>query len=166
MKKVRYAVGAVGVAPALVFLLPSAASAATPTPKKPVKTVSLEHSKTVRPADGCTGHDAIRSHAGDLHIAVFHTSLTACVGGVSASLKNTTRTGLLLRTRAYSFSGGVKTQYINSYAGGAINHLDDSIDYYQGIHQIRPRHEQVCDAIVYASNKNRLYAGPICVSFG
>lgn len=166
MKKVRYAIGAAGIAPTLGLMMPGAAVMAHVT-AKPAKFVSLDHSKTVRPADACTGHDAIRRHASGLYIAVFHTPSTACIGGVSASLKNTTRTGLELRTRAYSISSlnHVKTRYVNSYIGGAINHLDDSIDYYQGIHQIRRRPEQVCAAIVYASHEASLYAGPICVSF-
>lgn len=164
MKKVRYALGAVGIAPALGLVLPGTAVAASHTPKKTVKTVSLEHSGTVRPDVSCVGHTAAKANSRNFHITVWHTGSTGCVGGVNASLANSYMTGLVLRTRAYSINGGKKTKWLSRYIGGII-YDNDSISYYQGIHQIRPPSEQVCAAIVYSSNHARIYRGPKCVSW-
>jgi hypothetical protein len=164
MKKVRYGLGVVGIAPVLGLMTPAAAAVTHPA-KSVTKTVSLGHSGAALPAVTCTGHDGINAHAGNLHITVYHTPSTHCVGGVAASLRNTILPGLVLRTRAYSINPGYKFRWLSSYAGGNINAGDSSVSYYQGIHQIRTAPEQVCDAVVYSSNVNKTYAGPVCVSF-
>jgi hypothetical protein len=163
MKKVRYAAGAAGIIPTVGLMLPSAAMAATQA--APATVASAGNAKVVRAAAACTGRSVIHDHTGNFYIEVWHTSSTACVGGVNASLRNTSRTGLVLRTRAYSYSGNRKAQWLSSIAGGTIAPRAKEITYYQGIHQVRPHPEQVCAAIVYASDHNRLYAGPLCVSF-
>jgi hypothetical protein len=174
MKKVRYVIGAAGIAPAIGLMWPAGAVAAAHPPAAAARAVPAERAKAVRlpsvdgtSVDGCTGHEVIRSHQGDLSIYIYHSSATHCVGGVSASLKNTTRSGLLLRTRAYSYGNGGKTRWLNSYVGGSIQHQYHLIHFYQGIHQIRGRPVQVCEAVVYASAPSKVYpnAGPICVSF-
>jgi hypothetical protein len=53
-KKVRYAIGALGALPALGLLAQGPAAAATHTPKKTAKTVSLHHGPTVAGV-GCVG---------------------------------------------------------------------------------------------------------------
>jgi len=172
MKKVRLAVlGAVGMTPALgLTVIPSAtAAAADQAPNRPAKTVSLEHPAAA--AVACIGHDATRAHSGNFHISVYHTPSTSCVGGVSASLLSSCTTGLLLRTRAYSISKyGTKTRYFDALVGGHITGCkiaspQGSIEFYQGIHQTRAPKEQVCDAIVFASKTDRVWRGPVCVSF-
>ncbi len=102
---------------------------------------------------------------------MYHQPSTHCVGGINASLTNDCATGFVLRTRAYSISQyGIKNQYINTTTGGQTHNCQilsppGSIQYYQGIHQIRPAKEQICEAIVFASNHSKVYRGPICVSF-
>jgi hypothetical protein len=164
MKKVRYAAGAVGFAPILGLLAPGAAAAEGTAH---AVTVPSGQGKAVRvtPATPCTGHDASRTHTGNFYIAVWHTPSTHCVGGVDASLKGSQRSGLRLRTRAYSFSGATKTRWFSNSVGGNINVLPPTISFYQGIHQIRPHREQVCEAIVYASPRANVFEGPLCVSF-
>lgn len=149
MKKVRYAAGAAAFAPVLGLLTPGAATAVTP-------------------ATPCTGHDALRSHKANFYIAIWHTPSTHCVGGAAASLMNVPSShqkGLLLRTRAYSFSGTTKTRWFSNSVGGNINVLPPGVSFYQGIHQIRPHREQVCEAIVLAAATSQVFAGPLCVSF-
>lgn len=169
MKKVRLAIaGAAGMIPAVGLMMPSAANA-MPHSAKIAKTVSLRHS--VMPAAACTGNDVINAHTQNFHIHVYHQPSTHCVGGINASLTNDCATGFVLRTRAYSISQyGIKNQYINTTTGGQTHNCQilsppGSIQYYQGIHQIRPAKEQICEAIVFASNHSKIYRGPICVSF-
>jgi hypothetical protein len=171
VKKVRLAAaGAVGMVPAVgLMMMPSAAGAAAFS-QKPAKTVSLQYSKV--PDAGCAGHDAIHAHTQNFYISVWHTPSTHCVGGVSASMRHFCNTGFVLRTRAYSASQyGTKTEYINTTVGGhmrscgVLNSTVGSTSFYQGIHQVRPTKEQVCEAIVFASNHNKVYRGPVCVSF-
>jgi hypothetical protein len=171
MKKVRYVLGAVGIAPALGLMLPGTAVAASHTPKKTVKTVSLEHSSAVSPDTGCGGHTAAKGKSGNFNFSVWHTASTKCVGGVNAWLANDAASGLVLRTRAYSISSlGTKTKWLSKYTGGSLACRNDgedcSIIYYQGIHQVRANPEQVCEAIVYADDHTRVLRGPECVSFG
>ena len=167
-KRVRYAVGAAGIVPAMGLVLPGAAMAATQAPVQAAPARAMASSgnvKVVRAAAACAGRYAIHDHAGNFYIEVWHTPSTACVGGVNASLRNTSRSGLVLRTRAYSYSGTRKARWLSSYAGGTIAPRAKEITYYQGIHQVRVHPEQVCAAIVYASDHNKTYAGPLCVSF-
>jgi hypothetical protein len=170
MKKVRYALGAIGVTPVLGLVLPGTAVAASHAPKKAATTVSLEHGKIVRPDATCTGHTAADGASRNFHFEVWHTGSTGCVGGVNASLTNTAASGLVLRTRAYSINSlGIKTNWLSDYTGGTMFCTDGtscSIAYYQGIHQIRANREQVCEAIVYADDLTRVLRGPKCVSFG
>jgi hypothetical protein len=167
MKKVRYAIGAAGIAPALGLMLPSAAGAATQVPAQPATAPAVPpgHGKMVRAAAACTGRSVIHDHTGNFYISVWHTSSTACVGGVNASLRNNSQIGLVLRTRAYSYNGTEKTRWLSSLTGGAILNIPKKIIFYQGIHQVRPRPEQICEAIVHASEHAKVYAGPLCVSF-
>jgi hypothetical protein len=171
VKKVRLvAVGAVGLTPALgLMMMPSAAAAPTHTPKRTAKAVSLEHGNML-PAAGCIGRFASKAHSRNFHISLFHTPSTQCVGGVSAYLSKDCDTGFVLRTRAYSTSTkGTRTEWLNTTVGGhfrscRITSPTGSIVYYQGIHQVRRALEQVCEAVVFASNHDKVWRGPVCIS--
>jgi hypothetical protein len=174
VKKVRLVTaGAVGmmlpVAGPLIPAAYAATAAAGAKQVKQVKTVLAPHSTA--PDVACAGHLGLHANSRDFNFSVFHTPSTHCVGGVSARL-NECLTGFVLRTRAYSTSrNGTKTRYMNSFVGGhsqSCGILNDGPGYYtfyQGIHQIRPAKEQVCEALVFANNLNKVFRGPVCVSF-
>jgi hypothetical protein len=85
MKKVRYMVAAIGVAPALGTLVQGpVAAAATHTPTRTAKTVSLRHSKMV--ADSCVGTDFHSKSSAALRVGFYSTKngSKTCVGSISA----------------------------------------------------------------------------------
>jgi len=174
MKTVRLALGLVGAAPVIGLVMPAATATAAPAPvpKNPAKTASMAHGQSAQsPAStsaACAGHKSLTVHSNGFQYTVYHTPSTGCVGGVAASLAGAS-SGRVLRTRAYSYSSyGAKTKYFSAYKGGTIGcddqGLNCSIAYYQGIHQIRPPKEQICEAIV-SGNHNKVYKGPKCVSW-
>jgi hypothetical protein len=171
VKKVRLVTAGVAgmMLPVAGPLIPAAHAATAAAGAKQVKTVLAPHSTA--PDVACAGHLGIPAHSRDFSFSVFHTPSTHCVGGVAAVLSQCL-TGFVLRTRAYSISrNGTKTRYMNSFVGGnsqSCGILNDGPGYYtfyQGIHQIRPAREQVCEALVFANNLNRVFRGPVCVSF-
>jgi hypothetical protein len=94
------------------------------------------------------------------------------VGGVSAVMSDFCNIGFVMRTRAYSTSrNGTRTKWMSSYARGnetSCSPLGDEVghtNFWQGIHQVRPAKEQVCAAIVFASNHTKVLRGPVCFSF-
>jgi hypothetical protein len=170
-KKVRLAAGVVGMTPALgMMMTASAAAAPAHTPKTTTKSVSLWH-HNVAAAGGCIGHAASKAHSGNFHMSLFHSPNTGCIGGVIGSVKNDCSVGLVLRTRAYSISKhGRMTRWLNStvrgqmHSCGPFNSPHPGTSYYQGIHQLRPGIQQVCDAIVFASNHDKTLLGPVCIT--
>jgi hypothetical protein len=171
VKKVRLVTaGAAGMMlPVAGPLIPAAHAATAAVGAKQVKTVLAPHGAA--PDVACAGHLSLHGHSRNFSFSVFHTPSTHCVGGVAAYLRECA-TGFVLRTRAYSTSrNGTKTRYMNSFVGGnsqSCGILNDGPGYYsfyQGIHQVRPAREQVCEAIVFASNHTKVYRGPVCVSF-
>ena len=171
MKKVRLVTaGAVGMMlPVAGPLIPAAHAAAAAAGAPQLHTPLAPHSTP--PVAASAGHLGLHGNSRDFNFSVFHTPSTHCVGGVSARL-NECLTGFVLRTRAYSTSrNGTKTRYMNSFVGGhsqSCGILNDGPGYYtfyQGIHQIRPAKEQVCEALVFANNLNKVFRGPVCVSF-
>lgn len=107
MKKVRYALGAVGLAPAIGVLAtaPSAAAAGT-VPAGSAKTVSLQHFFAPATPDITCGSPSItpahRSTHG-LRLQVGHS--LSCIHRVVGEI-STDRTGLEMRTQVYSTKGG------------------------------------------------------------
>jgi hypothetical protein len=109
VKKVHfagYAIGALGVAPALGLMVPTgnAVAAVTHTPGKTGKTVSLLHSRIPR-VDTCgQGHSAHAfSPNGNMKGVVYYSG--ECMHETEGILDRS-RAGLSMRTRLYSDGGG------------------------------------------------------------
>jgi hypothetical protein len=166
MKKVRLALGAMGVAPALGLIMPGAAVAATRAPAGTADPASHVRSKVVRldTDTGCRGTEMARKSYSELTLWAYHTPSTGCVGGVSEVLSQP-QTHLYLRTRVYTINGGgTKTKVYSNYTSGTINQGHTS--FYQGIHHVYGGvKQQVCGALVVTTKLSSVQYPPICVSF-
>jgi hypothetical protein len=170
MKKVSLALGAVGVAPALGLIMPSTAAVASHTPAGTAQTVPHARSKVVRldNVTNCIGKDSVKksSPLGSFTVWFYHTTSTGCIGGVSG-LYTSGRTGLSMRTRAYTIStDGAKTRVVNKYHNGHIT--GHGVSFYQGIHTVYGGvKQQVCAVVVSTGPNHAIYGGvaPVCVSF-
>jgi len=171
MKKVRYALGAVGAAtPVLGLMVPATAATAASASHKLAKAASLAHrnsSQSASASAGCRGNTSIRATATNFHYSLWIDSLTGCVGGVSAYESGSGLPSVQLRTRAYSISAeGGHLRWFSNYIGGQTHKFTPPyVTFYQGIHQIRPHHEEICEAVVQTDNHAVVYRGPKCVSW-
>jgi hypothetical protein len=166
MKKVRLALGAAGIAPALGVAAPAAAAAHAP--EGPVANTAPAQGKTVRvdPATGCVGKVATKAHSFSFSIWAYHTQASGCVGGVSGFLGSPVP-GLSMRTRIYTISaGGAKTRVFSQYRGGDIKDGQGTF-FRQDVHTILGGvKQQVCAALVQAKpHRSNVEYGPVCVSF-
>jgi hypothetical protein len=167
MKKVRYALGAVGVAPALGLAIPHADAGTThhsTAARTLTKTVSLRHSGL----DGCTGSTEATKTGSFLKLTFWHTFHpafgTSCIGTVETKVSGTAIDQPVYdRVRIYSDNGGKHLQY--HHYSGASKALNGKT-FTDGVHQSFFVPIQVCTAIVSNPNKSLVFLGPVCKSVG
>ncbi len=169
MKKVRYALGAIGAAPALGLMMPYAGVGAhnSTTSKPASKTVSLQHSAL----SGCTGSTEATANSYFLYLKFWHTYHpsygTSCIGTVRTTVSGTAIAEPVYdRVRIYAhYANGTKYRAYQhySYASKALN----GKTFNDGVHQsFGYRPIQVCTAIVSAAHKSLVALGPVCKSVG
>jgi hypothetical protein len=152
MKKVRYAIGAVGIAPALGLMMVPAANAATAVPhtaKDAGKTVSLELGRT--PLLNCSGAHAASNVNNGLNGYIYHTG--SCVRSQQAILYHSQK-GLTERIRFYSIHGA---RVRETWQPGAIFRGFTS---FHSVPNIKAH--EVCEALVANSNHANVKYGPAC----
>jgi hypothetical protein len=150
MKKVRYALGALGMAPAALGLLVPAANAATAqpqAPKHPVKTVSLRNDALI-----VCGSGSSKTGSGNgLHAIVKYQG--HCVHFQSAHI-NIEHNSLTERIRFYNSVGGrIQQNKIGGHQGGGRTTFKSSPNI-TGVYQI-------CEALVLNGTSKVVY-GPAC----
>lgn len=152
MKKVRYAIGAVGIAPALGLMMAPAANAATAAPhtaKDAGKTVSLELGRT--PLLNCSGAHYASDFNNGMSGAIRFTG--SCVRSQEAQIHHSQK-GLTERVRFYSIHG---TRVRETWQAGNI---------FRGFtswHSVpNTRAHEVCEALVANSNHANVKYGPAC----
>jgi hypothetical protein len=161
VKKVRYAIGAVGVAPALGLVVPAATAAVTHVPR-PVtgqaaaKTVSLQHTGVDPGAVRCAG---TFSNIITLASPNFTARLSVtghCLLRVSGFINFTSSPVQphLMRTRVYSTHGArVFSSEVKSSVSG------ESIRFPQSV-GVKGR--RACEAIFLAKHPHKVLYGPLC----
>lgn len=160
MKKVRYAIGALGAAPTMALMMPTA-NAATVAPaahtEKTGKSVSLNHSTLGKTAQsnvicGFSKRATAVSTRGEFNGRVQYQG-SGCVASVFGVL-NHHQTGLSMRTRLYSING---TRVYQNYVKG--EELSDGTTHWS----TSPNHHahQACEALVL-NGTNTVEYGPIC----
>ena len=155
MKRVRYTIATVGLTPALGLMVPAAnAAAASHTPQKAGKTVSLAPSGVALGTTTCKGTASKTLSATSNRIHASLSYRNHCMLSVFAS------TGLFgssprqwMRTRVYKdrvkvFSGIVAGAYSSGH-----------FSYHQHIGVIGHR---ACETIIYRSHPNKVLFGPVC----
>jgi hypothetical protein len=152
MKKVRYALGALGVAPALGLLAPAAnaAPAQAHAPKTPVKTVSLRNGT---PLIVCGATNAKNGSANHLHAHVTYQG--HCVHFQSGYITHS-QNSLTERVRFYNSVGTrIAQTKIPGHQGGGRTTFKSSpnvTDVYK-----------ICEALV-ANGTSSVNYGPVCVN--
>jgi hypothetical protein len=156
MKKVRYVIGAAGVAPALGLMIPAAnaATAVTHAPKNPAKTVSFDHGNIPDIKCGSNKIAGVFSANGHFHGA-FNYSGANCIHSQWASL-NFSKTGLTERTRFYSGNGTLER---TTYQAGRIFH-SPTYTFWSSVPNLNAH--KVCQALVLNGNHNTVKYGPLC----
>ena len=159
MKRVRYAIGAIGVAPALGLMMPAANAAATvpQAPGSAGKTVSLQHRLAAQPVPLVNCASGRRQDATSTHgymtasIAYSHRCINCQYVGLAK-----TQTGLTERTRFYSYKGALER---TTWQEGHIHQLGGytSFQSYPNLNGY-----EVCEALVANGNHNDVKYGPIC----
>ena len=164
MKKVRYALGAVGVAPALGLMMPNT-GLVTPhhsTPAKAVpKTVSLRHSGLT---SGCTASTEASKGTAYMKLWFWHTYYPAygdsCIGTVKNKVYGSWNAQSYDRIRIWSPNGGKHIQYqafkTHTYA------FSPTFSY--SVHRTFYVPAEVCAAVV--SPLSAVTLGPVCKSVG
>ena len=158
MKKVRYAIGfAAGVAPALGLMAP-AATAATSTPPRSAKTVSLRHSGMTPDTTDCTGpasrsvpgpashslHNVVASVAGRCVVAVFG----------SIYMSGSPQPVHSMRTQVFSAHG-------HRVFTGRV-HSTESSGRVSFTQHVGVKGHKVCETVFKASHPRKPVAGPVC----
>jgi hypothetical protein len=158
VKKVRFAIGAAGLAPAIGLLMPAANAAATTahTPKKAVKKVSVQHiNGRVRPdACGTEHHVSVQGRLREL--VDYSTGGGGCINSVHGIL-SLDRTGLEMRTRVYTVAGG--SRVFQNYVHGNAFFTGTSFNT-----AVNKHGSQVCIALVQSTHHSKVNFGPVCVS--
>ena len=158
VKKVRYVIGAFGVAPTLVLMMPTAnaMSAVTHTTGKASKTVALEHSKTASPttttATTCSFKSSKTATLGSFAGTAFYSG--ECFHRIRGHL-NIGRNSLSMRTRLYSINGLRNFQNFvggsQPFSGGTFFFTDpNKVD------------EKACEALVSIHSREKVIYGPVC----
>jgi hypothetical protein len=154
MKRVRYAIGALGMAPALGLMIPAAAHAAATAPQAPQgagKTVSLE--QRTSPLVTCgNGHYKTTLNNANNFRGTIHYSGT-CIRSQQAVLYFSKK-GLTERTRFYS--GGGTLERTTWQAG----HIFRGFTSWYSLPNMYAH--EVCEALVLNSNHNTVKYGPDC----
>jgi hypothetical protein len=162
MKKVRYAIGALGMAPVLALPFNHAAATGAHVSGKAAKRVSLAADlRADKPALSCfasPGHVASINSGGLFEKATWDD--LDCVNSVFGRIFPG-QTGLWMRVREYSHPGGTRV-YSKMDKFGSDNALHDSTNWTVG--RINTAGTQVCIAIVPSSDSGFVLAGPNCVS--
>jgi len=93
VKKARYALGALGVTPALGLMFPAPATAAAQAPEAAAKTVSLGYRQAPQAA-GCTGHTHRTATHSGITMGYYSTVTGAktCIGTVTVTYKSSAST--------------------------------------------------------------------------
>lgn len=172
MKKVRYIVGAVGLAPAaLAAVAPATAqAAATATATATGKTVSVQHSSSLN--TDCTGtvYHSAKSYSRNgrvnqkLWFWTRDLDPRICVGTVADSTAvYGGATGHQFRLRIYTSTGTGWVRDWNKIYGATIEHSPDHLLATVGVHTSWPGDKvQVCGAWVINNNQNSVTLGPVC----
>jgi len=158
VKKVCYAIGAVGIAPTLGLVTPAATAAATVThnPGGTGKTVSFRQDRDgVRPMLNCgrTHHAYVVSPKADISGSIYWSG-TNCVNQVGAFLYKR-QTGLTMRVRFYSGDGAL--EYTAWDDNGTIGFTSTSWDSTANVYA-----HKVCEALVANGNHNDVEYGGSC----
>jgi hypothetical protein len=154
VKKVRYAIGAVGVAPMVAVALPGAATAAVAhAPRTGAKAVSTQYVNQAVPAVGCTGHTEYNSVQGGFEYGFWYTrnGSHTCIGTVFAS--DQVKADSKWRIRIYS--GPNHTQVVNHSLSRTAT------DY--GVHKSLRDPVQLCWAKLKGG---AVSIGPLCHTVG
>jgi len=164
MKRVRYALSAIGIAPVIGLPMPMAhaAAAVTHSPKV-AKTVSLVHNRThTGLAATCSSFYSPKKRSDSPHNLterVYYDQPAGeldCVAHVKGSIADHTASREM-RTRIYSHPGGNRT--FQGFHSGTILANETSFNSYPNA-----RGDQVCIAIVSESFHSIVRAGPICIN--
>jgi hypothetical protein len=163
VKKVRYALGAIGIAPVIGMVMPvPTATAATRVPVKTAKRVSLldARGRTV-PDLTCHSPHVTSPHRSihGLRIQVgYSNGDSGCIAQVHGEI-STAKTGLEMRTRVYSVPGG--SQVFQNYVHGDASILGGytAFSTKPNVHG-----EQVCIALVESKHHSVIVDsyGPVC----
>jgi hypothetical protein len=161
MKKVRYALGAVGLGPALGMMMPNVvAVAANHAPKTMTKTKTVSLQKA-----GCTAHTAVSKHGtSELARVNFWYNTSGCIGTVTGDKFFGDSNSSSLRIRIYNQSGEKKYEkYLwpaNHCGGPGLICWSRTV----GVHQlVTPIPMEVCIAWV-SGHAKAVQAGPVCKS--
>ncbi len=159
MKKVWYALGAAGLAPAVGFVMPATTATAAVHPPK-AKTVALPQAAHhgVRPDLTCRSSYVSYVTQGDLRLGVAY-SLDACMHWVQGVL-NHRQVKLDMRTRIYGTPGG--SRVFSNYVGGFIP-ITQSYTAFSTDANVYG--EEVCIALVESSHHSVVKYGPVCWTF-
>ena len=167
MKKVRYALGAVGAVPAIGLMAPvTTAAVNAPAQKTTAKTVSLRHSSASPAATGCTGSTKATATAMSAKLTFWHTFHpaydTSCIGTVDTSFFGVVYNASSDRVRIYARSLGGKKHLIHTY----WKHHASAHFFSVGVHtSFGYPPIQVCTAAVN-TNTSVVEQGPLCKSVG
>jgi hypothetical protein len=163
MKKVRYAAGAIGMAPALGLMLAPAAQAA-PGPGHPVqnqvKRVALMQPRREAAAAVCGSSSFRSAMRGDLQAFVFFASdLPHCVGYQEFWL-DFRQSGLTERVRYYGPGGKrIAQSFLHGHFVTASGHTVTEFNSTASVHDVY----NTCFAAVANGNHNDVEYGPLCV---
>lgn len=157
MKKVRYAVGAVGLLPAAGLLAPTATAASTQPSATTGKSVRLLHRVTV--AAPCNARNA-HSSSHFIRGYISYSRDNGCIGFVEGHFYHSADSQTELRVRFYA--GGVQvgpTRYVH----GTIHRSHTSVTYKSSpfVKSI----QQACEAIVFSSTHGQI-TGAVCEPTG
>jgi|HubBroStandDraft_4_1064222.scaffolds.fasta_scaffold93592_1 hypothetical protein len=162
MKKVRYAIGALGLAPVLAVPFAHAVTPGVHVSGKSVKRVNLADAlRTAEPALSCfhsPGHSASDNTAALDEKATWDD--LDCVWSVRGET-HPADGGLWMRVREYSHPGGTRI-YSKMDKFEQVNSVHNSNNWTVG--KIDTAGTQVCIAIVPSSDSGFVLAGPNCVS--
>jgi hypothetical protein len=154
MKKVRYAVAAAGMAPAIGLMMPAAnAVAASAHANKDAATDTSAKTVSNAPLVSCGSRQITGGYASPLQGFIYHSG--QCINTQVAELFKI-QTGLTERVRYYSGGGYREDQF---FLAGTI-HKSEGLTSWKSAFQNYAH--QVCEALVGNSNHNDVKYGPVC----
>jgi len=165
MKKVRYALGAMGALPAIGMMMPATTAATTHAPKTTAKTVSLRHSSAA--TSGCTGNTEATASIHSVRLRFWHTYNpvygTSCIGTVETVFSQSLLSSSYDRVRIYAhYLSGAKHRVYSNHIKAATGNQHFFVD---GVHRsFGYRPIQVCTAAVHGNGS--VFEGPVCRSVG